>query len=73
MIVITVSLANEVVDIVEGSSGLFCAVIEDPTVQLDRQVLVEFFNRDITAKGMHVLHLGNFVLISSMDYELMLF
>ncbi len=47
--VLPVSLADESVDILEGDSGRFCAVIDDPTVQLDREVSVTLYTLQKTA------------------------
>ena len=38
--VLRVSLAEEFVNITEGDSGTFCAVIEDSSAQLERNVTV---------------------------------
>lgn len=46
-----VSMSNESVRIAEGGTGVFCAVIEDSTAQLDRDVIVELFSRSKTARG----------------------
>ena len=51
-----VSLAQDVVNITEGDNGTFCAVIDDPMIQLDRDVTVILETLRNTALG-NVLNL----------------
>ncbi len=45
---VTVSLVEDNVDIVEGDSGTFCAVIEDPN---ERSISVTLHTMEGTAEG----------------------
>ncbi len=56
--VVTVSLTEEFVFIAEGDTGSFCAAIEDPMVELDREVTVFLFTIGDTAEGeLHIVKL----------------
>ncbi len=47
----TVSLVEDNVDITEGDNGTFCAVIEDPNLELDRNITVTLHTMEGTAEG----------------------
>lgn len=53
-----ITLANESVEIDEGTSEAFCAVIEDPMAVLERDVTVFLHTLSDTAQG--VIHVSYF-------------
>ncbi len=48
---VTVSLAEDNVDIIEGDNGTFCAVIEDPNLELEGNITVTLHTMEGTAEG----------------------
>lgn len=46
-----VSLAEELVNITEGETGSFCADIENPMVELERDISVSLFTLEDSATG----------------------